>query len=264
MKVKELLLLVGSFLYMVIGTGCHIYNGMTMVSPHFIQRYSTQPKPVHTVQVGLGGGSGFNALQPMEYEHPGLDTSEVNIRWDYTVDELFIIWQAGKKWDLGLGWTDDDHTAGDEVWIAKGFTLSSMINFSKPQQWLQHASLNQFSWLKKGYQSTIDYHDWDAIAEEYRFTYSHLFSSNPMDYRIQWGFGGLLSFSYLKLKSRYNDGPFTATVKKKIYPGLRWFIGFKTGDMQVGYEQITLWPLTDENISWNAGASFSLDIFKKG
>jgi hypothetical protein len=219
---------------------------------------------VNTVRIGYSGGSGFNALETMEFEHPNLDISEIgNIKWDYSVDEPYVLWQAGKQWDLGVGLNTDSKTTGNEVWITRGMTLSSMINHSNPMQWLQHASLSQFSWTKKGYQSTIDYHDWDAIAEEYRFTYSHLFGSNPMDYYIHWGGGPLMSFSFIRLKSRLNDEPFVEYYRKKIFPGIRWFVSFKTGNMQVGFEQITLWPLIDENISWNAGATFSFDIFRK-
>lgn len=261
---KKTIQMIAMISFLFIGNGCYIYNGMTLASPQYIQRYSIQPKPVNTLRVGYGGGNGFSALEAGEFEHPDLDSSEIaNIEWDYSVDEPFILWQGGKRWDLGFGFNHDEKTIGKERWKAWGITMSSMVYHSNLDQWFQHVSLLQFSWLKKGYRATIDFQDWDAIGEEYRLTYSHLFGSNPETYFIHWGGGPVVSLSLIRLKSRLNSNPFIEDFKQKVFPGVRWFISFKTGNMQVGFEQITLWPFIDENISWNAGVTFSFDLLKR-
>ncbi len=46
----------------------------------------------------------------MEYEHPDLDTSKIETKWDYTTQEMSLVWQAGKTWDVDLGWSVFHHS----------------------------------------------------------------------------------------------------------------------------------------------------------
>lgn len=238
---------------------------MTMVAPESIKRYSIQPKPINTIQIGANGGRGFSTLEAMEYEHPDLDINALETKWEYSVNETHVIWQAGKNWDFGVGWFSSAGERSDfgnyipysANWVQKSVTLSSLINHSSPDSWLQTASLHQVTLSKKGYNASINYQEWNTLAEEIRYTYSHLFASNPKGHWIEWGGGFVFTTSLLRLRSQYNDSEFKTTMKRKFYPGLRWYVGFKISDIQAGFDHLIMYPFMDEHISWYFGLSFN-------
>lgn len=236
-----------------------------MVAPESIKRYSIQPLPENAIQTGVNGGRGISTLEAMEYEHPDLEEEKLNTQWDYSINEVYGIWQAGKNWDIGLGWystkgsrsNKDSSIPNEANWIQKSVTLSSLINHSSSNRWLQIASLHNVSLSKKGYESSIDYQEWKTIIEEIRYTYSHLFSSNPKGYWIEWGGGFVFSTSLLRLRSQYNNSDYNTVMFKKYYPGIRWYVGFKISDLHAGFDQLILYPFVDEHISWYFGLSFN-------
>jgi len=96
-----------------------------------------------------------------------------------------------------------------------------------------------------------------------RHTYSHLFSGNPMNHWLRWGGGIIFSSSYIRLKSRYDDGQFRTTQLFKFFPGLSFFIGVEVGELNAGFDQIAFWPSRDEHIGWDFSISISLTPSRK-
>lgn len=257
-------------LYCLISSGCY-YLGMNMVAPNSMNRYSLRPQPINTLSLGTSGGRGISSLKAMEYEHPDLDTNKIETKWDYTTQETFLVWQAGRTWDFGVGWFTL-HDSGNRLGASTPFSyqilqssliFSSMINRSRAKSWLQKVSLHQLSLTKKGYSSSIDYHEWNTIAEEIRYTYSRLFGSNPMNHWLSWGGGVVFNSSYIRLRSRYDNSRFRTTQLLKFYPGLRFFVGAQVGELNAGFDQTVFWPLIDEHIGWNFSLSFSYTIPRK-